>query len=306
LRGLVAKAFSARRVEAMRPRIQEIVNRELDRVAPQRHMDVVADLAFRLPVTVIGEMLGIPGDDHAMLFPTARVVARLLDATPLTRAEVNAANASNLAAAAHFQRLIELRRRTPGDDLITLLLQAEEDGAKLSSDELTANIILLFGAGHETTMNLIGNGLLALHQSPDQLRLLKERPSLVSNAVEELLRYDSPVQLTRRTALNNVIVSGTEVKKGEAIMCLIGAANRDPAMHPDPDRLDITRPNIRAMSFGGGIHFCLGAQLARIEAEIAIGTLLLRFPHLQLHDPDPADRRPTLVLRGFNKLLASW
>ena len=179
LRGLVVKAFTARRVEDMRPRIQEIVDATLDRVAPQGRMDLIADFAYRLPVTVICEMLGIPQEDHEMFFLGARGGGRLLDPVPLTRAEIDAANAGHLASAEYFRGLFERRRREPGDDLTTQLVRAEEEGSRLSNDELTANIILLFGAGHETTVNLIGNGLLALHRHPDQLRRLREDPSLV-------------------------------------------------------------------------------------------------------------------------------
>ncbi|MGY4481490.1 cytochrome P450 [Bradyrhizobium sp. LM3.2] len=155
-------------------------------------------------------------------------------------------------------------------------MQAEEDGNKLTNEELTANIILLFGAGHETTVNLIGNGLLALHRNPDQLALLKARPELMVGAIEEFLRYDSSVQMTGRVALEDIDDLGdAKIPKGETVLCLLGSANRDPAVYPDhPDRLDVTRQNVRPLSFGGGIHFCLGAQLARLEAEIAIATLL--------------------------------
>ena len=306
LRGLVVKAFTARRVEDMRPRIQRIVDATLDRVAARGHMDLISDFAFRLPVTVICEMLGIPEEDHEMFFMGARTGARLLDPVPLSRAEIDEANAGNLAQAEYFRSLFELRRRQPGDDLTTQLVQAEEAGNRLSNEELTANIILLFGAGHETTVNLIGNGLLALYRSPDQLRLLQGEPARIANAIEEFLRYDSSVQLTGRTALEDVEVGGTLVAKGETVLCLLGAANRDPAVYPDPDRLDITRASIRPLSFGGGIHFCLGAQLARIEGEIAIATLLRRFPSLRLDDAETPDWRQTFVLRGLNRLPASW
>jgi hypothetical protein len=306
LRGLVVKAFTARRVEDMRPRIQEIVDATLDRVAPNGHMDLIADFAFRLPVTVICEMLGIPKEEHEVFHMGARTGGRLLDPVPLSRAEIDEANAGSLMQAEYFRSLFELRRRQPGEDLTSQLVQAEEEGAKLSNEELTANIILLFGAGHETTVNLIGNGLLALARNPDQLRLLQNDPSLIANAIEEFLRYDSSVQLTGRTALEDVEVGGIAVAKGESVLCLLGAANRDPAVYPDPDRLDITRANIRPLSFGGGIHFCLGAQLARIEGEIAIATLLRRFPKLKLDNPEHPDWRQTFVLRGLNRLPASW
>ncbi len=306
LRGLVVKAFTARRVEDMRPRIQAIVDAAIDRVAPHGHMDLIADFAYRLPVTVICEMLGIPREEHEMFHAGARASGRLLDPVPLTRAEIDEANEDNLASQEYFHALFELRRRHPGDDLTTQLVRAEEEGTRLSNEELTANIILLFGAGHETTVNLIGNGLLALHRHPDQLRRLREDPSLTTNAIEEFLRYDSSVQLTGRVALEDVTVGTTAVAKGEGVLCLLGAANRDPAVYPDPDRLDITRRNIRPQSFGGGIHFCLGAQLARIEAEVAVATLLRRLPRLTLDDPEHPDWRPAFVLRGLNRLPASW
>jgi cytochrome P450 len=306
LRGLVVKAFTARRVEDMRPRIQAIVDATLDRVAPQGRMDLIADFAYRLPVTVICEMLGIPREEHEMFVSGARASGRLLDPVPLTRAEIDEANEDNLASVEYFRALFDLRRRQPGDDLTTQLVRAEEEGSRLSNEELTANIILLFGAGHETTVNLIGNGLLALHRHPEQLRKLRDDPSLTANAVEEFLRYDSSVQLTGRVALEDVTVGSSAVAKGDAVLCLLGAANRDPAVYRDPDCLDITRPNIRPLSFGGGIHFCLGAQLARIEAEVAIATLLRRLPGLMLDDAEHPDWRPTFVLRGLSRLPASW
>ncbi|HEY5827971.1 MAG: cytochrome P450 [Hyphomicrobiaceae bacterium] len=306
LRGLVVKAFTARRVDEMRPRIQQIVDQAIDRVASQGRMDLIADFAYRLPVVVICQMLGIPKEEHELFFMGARASGRLLDPVPLSREEIDAASAGNLASAEYFRALFELRRRQPGDDLTTQLVQAEEEGSKLSNEELTANIILLFGAGHETTVNLIGNGLLALHRNPDQLRRLHDDPSLVTNAVEELLRYDSSVQMTGRTTLEDVELGGVPIAKGESVLCLLGAANRDPAAYPEPDRLDVTRPNIRPLSFGGGIHFCLGAQLARIEGEIAISTLLRRLPGLTIDDVESPDWRQTFVLRGLNRLPASW
>jgi cytochrome P450 len=304
----VVKAFTARRVEDMRPRIQEIVDQTLDRIAPQGHVDLIEDFAFRLPVTIICDMLGIPEDHREVFYSSSRDGGRLLDPVPLTKAEIEQANASNAMAQMYFQQLFELRRRDPGDDLTTQLVQAEEDGSKLSNEELTANIILLFGAGHETTVNLIGNGLLALHRNPDQLALLKAKPELISNAIEEFLRYDSSVQLTGRVTLEDIDdLAGKKIPKGETVLCLLGSANRDPEVYPDrPDRLDITRPNVRPLSFGGGIHFCLGAQLARIEAEIAIATLLRRLPDLRLDDAEDPEWRPTFVLRGLKRLPASW
>jgi cytochrome P450 len=308
LRGLVVKAFTARRVEDMRPRIQEIVDQTIDAVIDRGHMDLIEDFAFRLPVTIICDMLGIPEDHREVFYKSSREGGRLLDPVPMTPEEIAKGNAANAMAQMYFQQLFELRRRSPGDDLVTQLVQAEEDGSKLSNEELTANIILLFGAGHETTVNLIGNSLLALHRNPDQLALLKARPDLMVNAIEEFLRYDSSVQMTGRVALEDIDdLGGRKIPKGESVLCLLGSANHDPAVYPDrPDRLDVTRPNVKPLSFGGGIHFCLGAQLARIEAEIAIGTLLRRLPELRIDDVENPEWRPTFVLRGLKRLPASW
>jgi cytochrome P450 len=307
LRGLVVKAFTYRRVEDMRPRIQQIVDESIDLVIKQGRMDLIADFAFRLPVIVICDMLGIPEEDREIFFARERTGGRLLDPVPLSREEIDAANTSQKNSEAYFQKLFELRRRQPGDDLTTQLVQAEENGSKLTNEELTANIILLFGAGHETTVNLIGNGMLALHRHPDQLAKLKANPGLMQNAVEEFLRYDSSVQLTGRVAMEDIEVGGVMIPKGENVMCLLGSANHDPAVYPDrPDELNIERQNVRPMSFGGGIHLCLGAQLARVEAEIAISTLLRRIPDLRIDDVVNPDWRPTFVLRGLMHLPASW
>ena len=308
LRGLVVKAFTARRVEDMRPRIQQVVDQTIDAVIDSGHMDLIEDFAFRLPVTIICDMLGIPEEHREAFYKGSRDGGRILEPVPMTQEEIAQANAGNAMARMYFEQLFELRRREPGDDLTTQLVQAEEDGSKLTNEELTANIILLFGAGHETTVNLIGNGLLALHRNPDQLALLKSNPSLITNAIEEFLRYDSSVQLTGRVALEDIPdLGGKKIPKGETVLCLLGSANRDrAAYHDHPDRLDITRPNIRPLSFGGGIHHCLGAQLARIEAEIAISTLLRRLPELRLDDADNPEWRPTFVLRGLKRLPASW
>ena len=308
LRGLVAKAFTARRVEDMRPRIQEIVDENLDRIIPQGKMDLIEDFAYRLPVTVICDMLGIPAEHREMFHSGSRNSGRILEPVPMTPEEIKQSNASQAMVKMYFDQLFDLRRKNPGEDLTTQLLQAEEDGNKLSNEELYANIILLFGAGHETTVNLIGNGLLALHRNPDQLALLKANPSLITNAIEEFLRYDSSVQMSGRVALEDIEdLGGKKIPKGESVLCLLGSANHDPAVYPDrPEQLDITRANVKPLSFGGGIHFCLGAQLARIEAEVAIATLLRRLPDIRPDDLDNPKWRPTFVLRGLTEFPASW
>jgi hypothetical protein len=306
LRGLVVKAFTARRIEEMRPHIQAIVDAAIDRVEADAHMDVIADLAFRLPVTVICEMLGIPAEHIERFMTGARMAGRAIEPVPMSRAELDAANAGQAALREYFLQLFELRRREPGPDLTTQLIQAEENGSQLTEDELIANILLLFVAGHETTVNLIGNGLLALYRHPDQLQRLRGEPGLMPNAIEEFLRYDSSVQVTYRVAFEDMDLNGAAVAKDEAVMCLLGAANRDPEAYDAPDTLDIARQKINPLSFGGGIHHCLGAQLARIEAEVALATLLRRLPGLRLDDADNPQWRPSFVLRGLTALPASW
>ena len=306
LRGLVNKAFTARRVADMRPRIRKIVDEQLDRVADKGEMDVMRDLAHRLPVIVICDMLGIPEDHRAPFLAGSNVNGRILEPVPMTRQELDQANLNTQMAGTYFRQLCDLRRREPQDDLTTELVRAEEAGDKLSAEELEANIGLLFGAGHETTTNLIGNGLLALHRQPDQWERLKADPSLIPNAVEELLRYDSSVQLTGRVTNAEVELGGVTLPAQESIITLLGAANRDPAQYPDPDRLDVGREHIRPMSFGGGIHHCLGAQLARLEAELVFTALIERMPDLTLPEKDKPAWRRSFTLRGLTRLPAVW
>ena len=306
LRSLVTKAFTARRVADMRPKIEAIVKEQLDRVAAKGSMDVIHDFAHRLPVIVICDMLGIP-EEHRMLFLAgSNVSGRILEPVPMTREELDVANANAVAGNVYFDQLCELRRRDPQDDLTSELVAAEEAGDRLSSEELYANIGLLFGAGHETTSNLIGNGLLALHRQPDQWELLKRDPSLIPGAVEELLRFDSSVQVTGRVTNADVEMGGVTIPANESVVSLLGAANRDPAQYADPDRLDVTRHNVRPMSFGGGIHHCLGAQLARLEAELAFTALVTRMPNLELPEKDTPAWRRSFTLRGLTKLPAVW
>jgi len=306
LRGLVNKAFTARRVADMRPRIKALVDEQIDRVIDKGEMDVMRDLAHRLPVLVICDMLGIPEDHRAPFLAGSNVNGRIIDPVPMTREELDQANRNTQMASVYFKQLCELRRRDPQDDLTTELVRAEEAGDKLSPEELDANIGLLFGAGHETTTNLIGNGLLALHRHPDQWERLKADPALIPNAVEELLRYDSSVQLTGRVTNTEVELSNVRLGPSESIIALLGAANRDPAQYPDPDRLDVGRQHIRPMSFGGGIHHCLGAQLARLEAELVFAALIERIPNIRLTEMDSPSWRRTFTLRGLNKLPAVW
>ena len=306
LRSLVTKAFTARCVADMRPRIKALVDAQLDRVQDKGAMDVMRDLAHRLPVIVICDMLGIPEEHRGPFLAGSNVSGRILEPVPMTREETDQANATTMAANAYFDQLCELRRREPRDDLTTELVKAEEAGDRLSTEELRANIGLLFGAGHETTTNLIGNGLLALHRQPDQWERLKADPSLIANSIDELLRFDSSVQLTGRVTSAEVEIGGVTIPANESIIMLLGAANRDPAQYADPDKLDVGRQNVRPMSFGGGIHHCLGAQLARLEGELVFSALVERMPGLELPEKDAPAWKRSFTLRGLSKLPAIW
>jgi len=306
LRGLVTKAFTARRIEALRGSIQLLTDRLVNEVAQRRSMDAIRELAFPLPVLVICELLGIPEADRQRFVTGSSSGAALLNPTPPTRAELDRANAGSLESSAYFEALFEQRRRDPQDDLITQLVQAEEAGDRLSTAELRANVSLLFAAGHETTVNLIGNGFYSLLRHPEQWQILRDDPTLVGNAIEEVLRFESPVQAVGRTASEPVELGGVGVEKNDIVVSLVGGANRDPAVFEDPERFDVTRNDLRPLSFGGGIHFCLGAQLARIEAAVVFETILRRLPDLKLTDPEHPKWRPSFVLRGLTELPVAW
>jgi cytochrome P450 len=306
LRGLVTKAFTARRIEALRDQIQDLTDRLLATVMADRRMDAIRDLAFPLPVLVICELLGIPQADRSNFVTRSGSGAPLLNPTPPTRAELDTANAGSLRSAIYFDALFEQRRKDPQDDLITQLVQAEEAGDRLSTAELRANVNLLFAAGHETTVNLIGNGILTLLRHPGQWAMLRDDPSLVPNAIEEVLRYESPVQTVGRTASESFAMGGVTVAQNDIVASLIGGANRDPAVFDHPDRFDVTRRDLKPLSFGGGIHFCLGAQLARIEAGIVLGTLVRRLPSLRLTEPVQPKWRASFTLRGLTELPVEW
>jgi len=300
LRGLVSKAFTPRALEAVRPRVVEIVKGLVDNIAGRGEADLITDLALPLPVTVISELLGLRIEDHAQAREWAEAIAQALDPV-VTEEHATRADRAVAGLAAYIGGVVAQRRRDPGPDLLSRLIEAEDGAGHLSEAELISTVSLLFGAGHETTRNLIGNGMLALLRNPGELLRLREDPSLIRSAVEELLRYDSPVQLAGRGARADVVIGGERIAAGEPMMLLIGAANRDPAQFPDPDRLDIGRQDVKMLSFGGGIHFCLGAMLARTEAQVAIGTLLARVAHIELATEDLA-WRPHITLRGLSSL----
>ena len=307
LRALVSRAFTPRVVEGLRPRIQQIVDGLLDRVQGAGRMEVISDLAYPLPVTVISEMLGVPEEDRERIKQWSADIARSLDAIglPTDPEIVDRGRTGRRAIGDYFRSLIPERKKRPRVDLLSLLIEAEEQGDKLSEGELLATCVLLYIAGHETTVNLIGNGLLALLRHPEELERVHDAPSLIQSAVEELLRYDGPVQRTARITNADVELGEHKIPKGSMVVPVIGAANRDPAHFPDPDRLDVSRPDNRHIAFGFGIHFCLGAPLARLEGQITLGTLLHRLPRLALSTERP-EWRESQVLRGLKALPVSF
>ncbi|HEY7648805.1 MAG TPA: cytochrome P450 [Methylomirabilota bacterium] len=307
LRGLVSKAFTPRVVEQLRPHIQEIVDGLLARVEGHGTMDLIEEFAYPIPVMVICELLGVPMEDHERFKTWSLDLARGLDSIMLP-VDSEVALRSGIARQGltdYFRSLIAKRRAAPRNDLLSALIAAEEAGDKLTENELLASSILLLVAGHETTVNLIGNGTLALLRHPDQLRRLRENPGLIGSAIEELLRYDGPVQRTARMPSAEATIGGKMIKPGEMVMPFIGAADRDPAQFPEPDRLDITRADNRHVAFGMGIHFCLGAPLARVEGQIAINTLVQRLPKLALATERP-EHRQSLTLRGLKSLSVAF
>ena len=302
LRRLMSKAFTPRRVEQLVPRIEHLVEEMLAAVEPTGTMDVIADLAFPLPFAVISEMLGMPEADRDQLRGWSHTLVKTLEPL-LTPDEIPELLAASDAMVEHVIAAIEWKRGAPADDLLSAMIAVEEEGDRLSTPELIAQVVLLFIAGHETTVNLIGNGTLALLRHPDQLALLQRDPDRIANAVEELLRFDSPVQFSRRIALEPLEIDGQRIEPGSFIFTMLGAANHDPAhFGPDADELDLRRSNApHHVSFGGGIHHCLGAVLARTEARLAIGALVRRFPGIGLAAQEQA-WNGCLVLRGLDAL----
>ena len=301
LRRLANKAFTPRAVERLRPRVVEIVDRLLDdATATGSTFDVMADLAEPLPVIVICELLGVPVEDQAQFKPWSSTVSRVID-PDVTPEMVNDAIPSIMGFVQYFSSLIEERRAAPRDDLLDSLIAAEAEGDSLGQQELMAMIILLFIAGHETTTNLIGNGTLALLRNPDQLEALRADPALAVTGTEELLRYDSAVQLTVRTATEDVDLHGIPLARGESVVCGLAAGNRDPRAFDDPDAVDLARTDNHHLSFSGGMHYCLGAPLARLEGQVTFTALAERYPDLRLATEE-VTYRDHFILRGLTEL----
>ena len=307
LRGLVSKAFTPKALERLRPDIHRIVDGLLDRVGEHGEMDLIDEFAYPLPVNVICDMLGVPVKDQERFRQWGLDIARGLDAIMLPpESEVAQRSvAGRRGLAEYFRELIAQRRASPREDMLSALIAAEEAGDKLNEDELLATCILLLVAGHETTVNLIGNGTLALLRHPGEMRRLRDDPGIIGSAVEELLRFDGPVQRTARIPSEDIVIGGCTIPKGEMVMPFLGAADRDPQVFADPDRFDPAREPNPHLAFGAGIHFCLGAPLARMEGQIAINTLLKRLPKLALATDKP-EFRQSLTLRGLQSLPVSF
>lgn len=297
LRTLVSSAFGRGHVERMRPRIEALA---ADMVADlDDRFDVLADYAEPMPVYVIADLLGVPRADHAELRAWSQAIVHMYEPGVDDDTRTAAVDASEQFAS-YVRDVVERRRDDPGPDLITDLIAARDGDSALSDDELVASVVLLLNAGHEASVNTFGNGLHALLSAPEQLARLTSGEVPVATALEELIRFDAPLQMFERTATADVEIAGAHVAAGEVVWCLMGSANRDAAVFEHPDRLDVGRDPNPHVGFGMGRHFCLGAPLARLELQISLAALLDRFPRLELSRPAP--RRDTWVLRGFERI----
>jgi len=300
LRGIIHLAFTPRRVEQMRTRVQTLADGLLAAAERRGRMELIHDYALQIPLTIICEMLGLPEKDRPKFANWTKTMINL-SASPYAQILLLP---QLLLMLRYLRQLFKLRRAAPQDDLISALATAEEGGQRLTDDELMAMVFVLIIAGHETTVNLIGSGALALLENPDQLRLLRQRPELIKNAIEELLRYTSPVdQATERYAREAVTLHGMTIPKGELVLAVIASANRDEQQFPEPDRLDLTREANKHLAFGLGAHYCVGAPLARLEGQIAVQSLVARLPNLRLAAAPGALRwRPGGTVRGLEAL----
>jgi cytochrome P450 len=304
LRRLVSAAFARGHVERLRPWVQELADSLVDglvaRSGGTEPVDVLSGMAEELPVAVIAELLGVPDADRPLLRPWSNAIVKMYEYGRTTEVE-DAAERAAAEFVAYLRELAADRRRSPGEDLLTHLVTVRDsEGDRLTEDELVTTCILLLNAGHEATVNVSGNGLLALLEHPDELARLRADPGLLPTAIEELMRFDSPLQLFERTATADVEVGGVTVRAGQKIAALLGSANRDPAVFADPDTLDVGRADNPHISFGAGVHFCIGAPLARVELQASFGALLSRTSRLELGGH--ARRRPEFVIRGLQEL----
>jgi cytochrome P450 len=298
IRSIFTKTFTPRRIENLRPRIQKMCDEILDRAAARGRIELMSELAAPLPVTVIAELLGFPPADYAKIKKWSDEMAEALGLNPTLEQQARAQLARE-EMRLYFDEIVAHVRATPGDNLLSALLAPEVE--VMNADELFANSVLLLAAGHETTTNLIGNGMYALLTHPEQLDDLRKHPEIIDTALEELLRFDPPVQWTSRVAGETIELRGQTFQRGDIVLASVGSANRDPRVFKNPDQLDLRRTENKHLSFGTGIHFCLGAALARMEGEIVIGTLVRRFPNLKLLTGKPRWRKG-ITFRGVQSL----
>jgi cytochrome P450 len=298
VRGLLTSAFTPRSVEALRPYVADLVDGYLDDLSGAEEFELVSALAFPLPITVIGELIGIPEPDRHRFRDWSRLILAVVANAQPTPEEMDEANAATVESEDYLRDLVTERRRDPRDDLATRLAFAELDGDQLTDDEIVSNLNVLVGAGFETTVFMLGSSVNALLDHPDQLRVLLDRPDAVKQAIEELLRFEAPVLSPNpRVATVDTVVAGHPIPAGDRIVVLPGAANRDPAHVDDPDRLDLLRANPRPLTFGAGFHFCVGAALARMEIQEALARLFARFPRLE-QTQEEVDWAPSFLFRG--------
>jgi cytochrome P450 len=299
VRRLVSKAFTPRMVEALRPTVQRLMDGLVDPVQGAGEFDLIRELAEPLPVTVIAELLGIPDADRHHLRPWSAEICRMYELKP-TEEDARAASAASVEFSDYLRELIAERRARPAEDLVTELVHVVDEGDRLTEDEMIGTCVLLLNAGHEASVNVTGNGWWALFRNPDQLALLRSDHSLIPRAVEELMRYDTPLQMFERWVLEDAEICGVDVAKGQELALLFGSANHDPAAFDRPDDLVLTRKHNPHMSFGAGIHFCLGAPLARVELAVSFETVLRRLPQMELvAEPE---WKPNYIIRGLKEL----
>jgi cytochrome P450 len=307
LRSLVAKAFNRQKIEGMRPSVERITHNLLDaideKVKSGISFDLIADYAEPLPVKIIADLLGFPESDEHLLRPWSQAIVKMYEVNPSLQYQADAKKAGR-EFAEYVRGLAEQRKKTPGQDLITELATVEENGEKLNMQELVATCILLLNAGHEASVNAFGNGMVAVLERPDQTKLLREKPrELTNTALEEFMRFDAPLHLFERTATADTQIGGVEIKQGQKIAALIGSANRDESIFSSAESMDVTRDPNPHVGFGAGIHFCLGAPLARLEMSVSLPALWEKYPEMQL-STKPV-RRPTFVLRGYESVFIS-
>jgi cytochrome P450 len=307
LRSLVAKAFNRQKIEGMRPAVERITIQLLDaidlKVKAGKSFDLITDYAEPLPVKIIADLLGFPESEEHLLRPWSQAIVKMYEVNPTIQYQTEAKLAAS-EFAQYVRDLAESRKKNPGQDLISDLASVEENGEKLNMQELVATCVLLLNAGHEASVNAFGNGMVAALQRPDQIKLLRESPREITNtAIEEFMRFDAPLHLFERTATADTEIGGVVIKEGEKIAALIGSANRDETVFSAPETMDLTRDPNPHIGFGAGIHFCLGAPLARLEMSVSLPALWQKYPTMQLAS-EPI-RRPTFVLRGYESVAIS-